>query len=407
MPSRNPKVLLRRANQRLSFGGAAGLLIAVALSTQALGFLRNRLISTNFSFFDAGTTDAFFAAFQIPDFFFYTIAAGALGVAFIPFISDKIAKNDHKGMWELVASLLNILAILMFFVSLILFVFARQFIHALVPDLDAEHLKQATNIMRIISFNPFLFTLSGVLTAVQQSFGRFFFFALAPLFYNLSIIVSALVFSIAPGNNGGPWELGVVGLGIGALAGAIIQLLISLLGLVGLGFKWHPNIIWKREDFKQVLRQLPPRSLDQGIDSINSLVETNRAQKLAEGSVTYYNYALQLHNVPIMLIGTSIATAAFPRLTERLAQNRPDLFDKDFLTVLRGMIWISMPVLVVCFFCRGYLARILSGNARGEIALIFGYLVAAIFFRIIYSIMSRWFYAQKDTKTPLLSLIHI
>ena len=60
-----------------------------------------------------------------------------------------------------------------------------------------------------------------------------------------------------------------------------------------------------------------------------------------------------------------------------------------------------MPVLVICFFCRAYLARLIYGNVARDVALIFGYLTGAIFFRIIYSMLSRWFYAQKDTKTPL------
>ncbi|HUP26469.1 MAG TPA: lipid II flippase MurJ [Candidatus Limnocylindrales bacterium] len=394
--------VLNRANKRVSLGGAAALLIVVALFGQLLGFFRNRLVSTNFTVVDPGSSDAFFAAFLIPDFFFYTIAAGALGVAFMPFLSDHLARGDRKGVWELVTSLLNMLAIVMLVVGVIIFLFAEPIMSTLFPRLSGEHLHQAVMIMRFIAFNPLLFTLSGVLTSVQQTFGRFFFFAIAPLFYNLSIMISALIFSIAPHRVGGPGHLGITGLGIGALIGAIFQLLISCLGLVGLKFHWRPRILWRSRDFHTILRQLPPRSIDQGIDQINSIVETNRASLLGAGPISYYNYALILHNVPIMLFGTSIATAAFPRLTARLSQNRPDLFRKDFLSILRTMIWISLPVIVICFFCRAYLARLLFGKVAQPIALIFGYLTAAIFFRIIYSIMSRYFYAQKDTKTPLL-----
>jgi len=146
---------------------------------------------------------------------------------------------------------------------------------------------------------------------------------------------------------------------------------------------------------------LPARSLDQGIDQVNSIVEVNRAQALSVGAVSYYSYALTLQNVPIMLLGNSIAIAAFPRLTERLSQNRPDLFRKDFLNVLRGMIWVAMPVVVVSYFARGYLARLIFGDQAPQVALIFGFLAISILFRIIYSMLSRYFYAYKDTKTPL------
>lgn len=386
--------ILNRANKRVSLGGAATLLIGVALVGQLLGFFRNRLVSTNFTVVDPGSSDAFFAAFQIPDFFFYTIAAGALGVAFMPFLSDHLERGDRQGMWDLVTSLLNLLAIAMSIVAVIIFIFAEPFIHRLVAQkLDAEHLKQAVTIMRLLALNPLLFTLSGVLTSVQQTFGRFFFFAIAPLFYNLAIIASIYIFKDT--------SLGIVGLGIGALAGGVLQLVLASLGLFGLGFHWQPKIMWRSRDFKHILRQLPSRSLDQGIDSINSIVETNRASLLTAGSISYYNYALTLHNVPIMLIGTSIATAAFPRLTQRLSANRSDLFRKDFLSILRTMIWISMPTIVICYFCRAYLARLLFGQAAPQVALVFGYLTIAIFFRIVYSIISRYFYAQKDTRTPL------
>jgi putative peptidoglycan lipid II flippase len=88
-------------------------------------------------------------------------------------------------------------------------------------------------------------------------------------------------------------------------------------------------------------------------------------------------------------------------MTERLAQGRSDLFRKEFLQVLRAMFWMIMPVVVVCYFARGYFARLIFAKGAPEIALIFGYLAVAILFRTIYSIISRWFYAQKDTKTPL------
>lgn len=386
--------LLSRANKRVSLGGAATLLIVVALLGQVLGFLRNRLVSTNFTQVDPGSSDAFFAAFQIPDFFFFTIAAGALGVAFMPILSDHVNRGDKAGVWKITSSLLNLMILAMSAVSLIIFVFAEPLISYIVaPGLTGEHHEQAVLIMRIISLNPLLFTLSGILTSLQQVFGRFFFFAVAPLFYNLCIILSVYIFKDS---------LGIVGLGVGALVGAVLQLLIACLGLSGLGFKYRPTILWRSEDFRKVLRQLPPRSLDQGIDSVMSIVETNRAASLGSGAVSYYNYATTLANVPTMLIGNSIATAAFPRLTERLSQNRPDLFRKDFLKILRVMIWITMPVLVVSYFGRGYLARLLFGDGAPEVALIFGYLTVAILFRIIYSIVSRYFYAQKDTWTPLI-----
>lgn len=384
--------ILRRANSKVSLGGAASLLIVVALFGQVLGFLRNRLIATNFTAFDPGSSDAFFAAFVIPDFFYFTIAAGALGVAYMPVLADKIALGQKKAVQDITNSLINVAIIAMLAVAIIIFVFAKPLMHLLAPNLPAENFQQAVTIMQLLALNPLFFALGGIVTSLQQTYGRFFFYAVSSLFYNFAIIASIFLFKDS---------LGVVGLGVGALIGGILQLVVSLLGLYGLGYKYRPIIKWNSEDFRFVLRQLPPRSLDQGIDQVNSVVEVNRAQTLGTGPVSYYTFATTLHNVPIMLIGNSIATAAFPRLIDRLSKGRPDLFRKDFIKILLTMLWLTAPVSIVAWFARGYLARLIFGDVSREVALIFGYLTVAIICRIIYSMFSRYFYAHKDTLTPL------
>ncbi|MGH9857024.1 MAG: lipid II flippase MurJ, partial [Acidobacteriota bacterium] len=98
---------------------------------------------------------------------------------------------------------------------------------------------------------------------------------------------------------------------------------------------------------------------------------------------------------------TTISTAAFPKLSERLSQGRSDLFRKDFLQILRAIVWITMPTIVVCYFARAYFARLIFATGAPEISVLFGFLAGAILFRTIYALVSRWFYAQKDTHTPL------
>jgi putative peptidoglycan lipid II flippase len=378
---------------KISLPGAATLLVLTMLASQVLGFLRTKLVNANFPLTGAESTDVYFAAFKIPDFFFYVLAAGALGVAFIPILSEHMQKSDRRGVWTLSTSLMNLMAVLMFVVGLLIFILAPQLMHIVAPNLSAEQLDRATSILRLISFNPLFFTLSGVLTSTQQVFGRFFFFAVSPLVYNVTLIASIYLFKDS---------VGLVGLGIGALAGGLLQLGVAFLGVIGLNFHWKPTISFQNKDFRRVLHQLPARSLDQGVDSVNSIVETNRARLLGDGVVSSYENAFTIHTAPILLIGSSISTAAFPRLTERLAQGRTDLFRKDFVGVLRVLMWLSMPIVVLVYFCRGYFARIIFTQGSPDIALILGFLSIAIFFRTIYSLISRYFYAHKDTTTPLL-----
>lgn len=378
--------------KRIPLANVAFLLIAAALIGQLLGLLRTKLVNANFPRLGPDSTDAYFAAFTIPDFFFYVIAAGALGVAFIPVLSDRLAKNDRKGMWEISSSIINLSIIVTSLIGVIIFVFAEPLLQHLY-NMSGQRLENAVFIMRCLSLSPLLFTVSGILIAIQQTLGRFFFYAVAPLLYNLAIIASIYVFKDT--------NLGLKGLGIGALAGAIIQLVVVVIGLYGTKFRWRPKIVWRSRDFNTVLRQLPPRSLDQGMDQVQTVVETSLAGRLGHGVISDYSNAYILQTAPVLLIGNAISTAAFPRLTARLGQGRPDLFRSDFLRVLRFMIWVTIPVIIIAYLARGYLARLIFTQGSPEIALIFGYLVMAIFFRTIYTIISRWFYAQKDTKTPL------
>ena len=101
------------------------------------------------------------------------------------------------------------------------------------------------------------------------------------------------------------------------------------------------------------------------------------------------------------LIGVAISTAAFPQMTERLSQGRPDLFKNELRTILRVIIWLALPTAAIAFFARGYLVNFLFNGGQPVVASLLGILVVAILFRSIYHISARSFYAQQDTKTPL------
>ena len=154
---------VRLPRKKISLGGAASLLVASAFGSQLLGFLRTKLVNSNFPAIGPGSTDSYFAAFNIPDFFYFTLAAGALGVAFMPILAERLNKGDRKGVWELSTSLLNLLAIVMFVVGVVILLFAKPLIHYVVaPNLTPVQLDHAATIMRFLAFNPLLFTISAI-----------------------------------------------------------------------------------------------------------------------------------------------------------------------------------------------------------------------------------------------------
>ena len=260
----------------------------------------------------------------------------------------------------------------------------------------------AVSMMRVIAVNPFLFAIATVIASVQQAVGRFAFYALAPTIYNIGIIIGATVFTGGINIFGFQiFEGGIMGVALGVVLGSILQLIVSSIGLIGLGFDYEFKIFWRNKGFRKVLNLLPARSFDQGMDYVVSLMETNLASRMTEGTVRIFQQATTLPVVPINLIGVSISTAAFPRLTERLSENRIDLFKDELRSVIRAIIWLALPVAIITYFTRGYVVSFISHRGNSLMAGLLGVFAVAILFRCLYHILARSFYAQQDTKTPL------
>lgn len=392
-----------KANQRLSVQLAATLLASSSLVAALLGLFRDRLLNANYYDTYPVGIDAYTVAFTIPDFMFFVLVSGALSVTFIPVFNERLASGNKKSAWELSTSMINFMALITLIASVLIIIFAEPLVRYVVgPGLDESGRGLAVSMMRVIAINPFLFAIASVIASMQQAVGRFTFYALAPTIYNIGIIIGITVFSNGINIFGVEvFEGGIMGVALGVVLGSMMQLLVSSAGLIGLGFDYRFKIFWKNRGFRQVLNLLPARSFDQGIDYFNSIVETNLASRMAAGTIRAYQQATTLHMVPITLIGVAISTAAFPKMTERLSQGRPDLFRKELQSVLRVIIWLALPTAAVAFFTRGYLVHFIKNGGEPLIASILGILTIAILFRSIYHIAARSFYAQQDTRTPL------
>ena len=397
------KSIVARANIKLPIRWAAALLAGSALLSSVLGLIRDRqLNSLYYTTYPLGI-DAYTVAFLIPDFMFFILVSGALSVSFIPVFNQRLADNNKKSAWELSTSILNLMAIATLITSILIIIFADPLVRYVVgPGLDESGRALAISMMRVIAINPFLFSIAAVVTSMQQAVGRFMFFALAPTVYNIGIIIGTLVFT--NGINIFGWQVfegGIMGVALGVALGSVMQLLISCIGLWGMGFDYRFKIFWRNRGFRKVLSLLPPRSLNQGINYVNSIVEVNLASRMAAGSIRAYQQASNLSYVPTSLIGVAISTAAFPKMAERLGEGRPDLFKKELQAVLRVIIWLALPVTVITFFGRGYLVNFIKNGGDVLMAGILGILAISILFSSVYQIAARSFYAQQDTKTPL------
>ncbi len=399
-----------KINQRLNVKLAATILAGSTLLSSLLGFFRDRLLNSAYMPSENGALagypvglDAYTAAFMVPDFMFAVLVSGALSVTFIPVFNERWVKGNKQSAWQISSSMINFMALITMAASVLIIVFADPLMKYLIaPGLSESGHALAVSMMQVIAVNPFIFAVAAVIASIQQAVGRFMFCALAPMLYNVGIIIGTVWFT--GGVNLFGWQIfdgGIMGVALGVVLGSFLQLIVSAVGLAGLGFDYNFKIYWRNKGFRKVLSLLPARSVDQGMDYVVSLVEVNLASRLVDGTVRAYQQALTLHMMPINLIGVAISNAAFPQLTEHLGEGRNDLFQKDLCSLLRIIFWMALPVSVVIFFTRGYVVHFISNGGDQLIAGILGCLVVAILFRTIYHMAARAFYARQDTKTPL------
>lgn len=399
-----------KINQRLTVKLAATILAGSTLLSSLLGFFRDRLLNSAYMPSENGALagypvglDAYTAAFMVPDFMFAVLVSGALSVTFIPVFNERWVKGNKQSAWQISSSMINFMALVTMVASVLIIIFADPLMKYLIaPGLSESGHALAVSMMRVIAVNPFIFAIASVIASIQQAVGRFMFCALAPMIYNIGIIIGTVWFT--NGINLFGWQIfdgGIMGVALGVVLGSFLQLIVSAVGLAGLGFDYNFKIYWRNRGFRKVLSLLPARSVDQGMDYVVSLVEVNLASRLADGTVRAYQQALTLHLMPINLIGVAISNAAFPKLTEHLGEGRDDLFQKDLRSLLRIIFWMALPVAVVIFFTRGYVVHFIRNGGNQLIAGILGCLVVAILFRTIYHMAARAFYARQDTKTPL------
>lgn len=398
-----------RVNKRLTVRLAATLLAGSMLLSGLLGFFRDRLLNSAYMPNEAAGLvgypvglDAYTAAFTVPDFMFAILVSGALSVTFIPVFNARWVKGNKQSAWEIGSSMINFMALVTMVVSVLIIIFANQITSLIVPGFSESAHALTASMMRVIAVNPFIFAIAAVIASIQQAVGRFTFYALAPVMYNVGIIIG--IFWFTQGINIFGWQVfdgGIMGVALGVVLGSFLQLIISSVGLIGLGFDYRFRLYWRNKGFRKVLQLLPARSVDQGMDYAVSLVELNLLSRMGAGVTRAYNQALTLHMMPINLIGVAISSAAFPQLSDRLGEGRQDMFQAQLRQVLRVIIWLALPTAVITFFTRGYIVHFIRNTGDPLMAGILGALVIAILFRTIYHMAARAFYAQQDTKTPL------
>jgi putative peptidoglycan lipid II flippase len=384
------KRILNRANQRQTVGMAAMLISGAYLASRLLGLLRDRLLVAQFG--KGPLLDSYNAAFRLPELLFTLLVSGAFAVAFIPVLTQHLDKGEREEAWKVTSSMLNLLVLGTAVVGILGAIFADPLTYLIAPGFDAERHRLTVDLTRIMLITPVLFAISSVLGSVQQAFSRFLIFSLAGVFYNLGIIAG--VIWLAPTHS-------VYGVAWGVVIGVAMQAVVQWLGLYGLGFRYRLMLGLRLKGVRRTLVLMVPRSIDQGIDQVNYVVETIIGSTLTQGSITAFTLANNLKNVPLVLIAGSITTAVFPKLAARASKGTREELIETYVQTARLILFLSVPAAIFAVITRGYIVRLLYGFGDVDTANTLGWFAGTIVFTSLFMLVSRVYYAMQDTRTPL------
>lgn len=390
--------MVRRLLERISapvrgLHQAAYLLAALTLASQALALLRDRTFAHTFG---AGQVlDLYYAAFRVPDLVFALVSSLVSAYVLIPRITGMDRESTRWLLSESATFLFGVGGL----ICIVLAVFMPQFLSLLYPSLaTSAYQGEFILLARILLVQPILLGLSGVLGSVTQVHRRFALFALSPVLYNLGIIFGAVF--LYP-------NFGLPGIGIGVVIGSLAYLAVNIPVILGAGVM--PSFrMPKYALMMPVIRDSIPRSLALGMGSVTALFLTAFASRVGTGSVSVFTFASNLEAVPLALIGSSYAVAAFPALSEASALDRRDEFTRILSSSARHIILWSVVALGLIVVLRAHLVRVILGtgafdwNATRLTAALLAVLAVGLVAQGLVLLFSRALYAARQSWRPLM-----
>lgn len=375
---------------------AAYLLAFFTFLSQVLAVVRDRILAGTFG---AGSIlDVYYASFKIPDTVFVSLASLVSASIIIPFIIEK-EKDGKESVHKFLNSVFSCFFILLSISSLIIFFFTPQILKILFPDFFTDFRGQeAVFFTRIMLIQPILLGISNFISGAVQSRGRFFAYALSPLFYNLGIIFGVIFLYPLMGNNGLAW---------GVVLGALLHLIIQLPAVYSI--KLFPHFT-KDVDFKEILRVFRlslPRTIALASNNLSTLVLISMASSLGFGAIAVFTFGWNLQSVPLAIVGASYSMAAFPTLARLFSEKNEEKFLEVLKSSVNHIIFWSMPFLSLFIVLRAQIVRVILGSGKFDwedtrlTAATLAIFSISIVAQGVIVILTRAYYSRGKTKFPL------
>lgn len=366
-----------------------------------LGILRDRILVAKFYLCCSQQLDTYIASFRIPDTIFQLIVVGALSSAFIPIFSEKLTKDKNEAN-VLASSLINLLFVVFFVLCVVVYFLAGTFSKLIAAGFSPSQLQLMAGITRLMLLAQMFFLVSNFFSAMIQSQQRFLIPSLSPVVYNLGIIFSVIMLS----SSWGIWAAPA-----GVVMGAFLHLLIQLPLVIRLGFKYSFIFNWKNSSVRRVFKMMVPRTLALAASQVEMNYAVFLMSSFSAGSVTIYNLAHKLADLPVRLLGTSVGQAALPILSLQRARDKKEEFKQTLNRSLNQIFYLAFPATALFVVMRLQIVRFAYGAKTfpWQATIVTGKTLAvitlSIFSQSAIQLLVRGFYAFCDTLTPFLCSI--
>jgi len=371
--------------------------MAAFVLSNLVGLLRQILISRAFG--TGSALDAFYVAQRLPDILFNLVAGGALASAFIPTFTGFLTRDDHEGAWHLASGVMNLVFIILCLTSLLAALSAPVLVSSLLgPGFSPEQQALTVALLRILLLSPVIFGVSGLLMGILNAHQHFIFPALAPTFYWLGMIFGLVAWSPT---------MGIYGLAWGAVLGAGLHLAVQLPGLRGLNARYRLELGLHNPAVQEVIQLMGPRLLGVGAVQLNFLVSSSLASFMTGGSVAALNYAWQIFTMPQVVIAQGISIAALPTFSAMIARGELTQMRASLADTLRGILFLALPATVGLFILRAPIIALLfqrqnfDAASTALVAWALAFYTLGLASHSVVEIVSRAYYALRDTRTPV------
>lgn len=376
---------------------ATTVVMGLYVLSRVAGLARDIVISRAFG--TSPQLDAYLAAFRIPDLIFNVIAGGALTSALIPTFAALLTSQQREAAWRLASSILTLCLVVVTLAAGAAALLAEPLVGGLIaPGFGPEQKALAVNLMRLMLVTPIIWGISGTVMGILNSFHHFALPALAPTVYNLAIIGAAL--GLAP-------ALGVYGLALGVVIGALLHLAIQIPMMLHQGGVFRLQFGLADPNVREVGRLMLPRMIGLATVQINFVVNTILASGLPAGSISSLDYAFRLMLLPEAIVAQAIATTVFPSLSALAAERDRARMRELFSNALRATLFLAVPASVGLIVLRVPVTQLLfqrgafDAESTRQVAWALQFFALGLFAHAGLEIIARAFYALHDTATPV------